>query len=67
MRLGCMCLTCQNVVFVLSLEVYHFTSILVFTSVLLYGCYYICTMKLFETWEWLITRCQFILYSVLSA
>ena len=44
-----------------SLEVCHFTAILVFTSVLLYGCYYIYTMKLFETREWLITVCQFIL------
>jgi len=57
MQRGFMCLNCQNVFFFLcfSLEVCHFTAILVFTSVLLYGCYYICTMKLFETWEWLIT------------
>ena len=60
-----MCLNCQNVFFFFlcfSLEVCHFTAILVFTSVLFYGCYYyICTVKLFETWEWLITLCQFIL------
>jgi hypothetical protein len=56
-----MCLNCQNVFFLcFSLEVCHFTAILVFTSVLLYGCYYICAMKLFETWEWLITVCWFI-------